>query len=89
MLDVRVQTGSLVEQLSQTILSSISTSALQFSVAATLALNQFQKKYTRVAINRSTLLQEEEDRMIEAKTKAWNDRFAAESDAYPPTFDHL
>jgi len=40
-------------------------------------------------INRSTLLQEEEDRLIEAKTKAWNDRFAAESDAYPPTFDHL
>jgi len=40
-------------------------------------------------INRSTLLQEEEDRMIEAKTQAWNDRFAAESDAYPPTFDHL
>jgi hypothetical protein len=38
-------------------------------------------------INRSTLLQEEEDRLIAAKTKAWNDRFAAESEAYPPTLE--
>ena len=58
-------------------------------IAATLALNQFQKKYTRVMINRSTLLQEEEDRLIEAKTKAWNDRFAAESEAYPPTLESI
>jgi len=40
-------------------------------------------------INRSTLLQEEEDRLIEAKTKAWNDRFSAESDAYPPTLESI
>jgi len=58
-------------------------------IAATLALNQFQEKYTRAMINRSTLLQEEEDRLIEAKTKAWNDRFAAESDAYPPTLESI
>ena len=58
-------------------------------IAATLALNQFQKKYTRVMINRSTLLQEEEDRLIDAKTKAWNDRFAAESEAYPPTLESI
>jgi len=58
-------------------------------IAATLALNQFQKKYTRVMINRSTLLQEEEDRLIAAKTKAWNDRFAAERDAYPPTLESI
>jgi hypothetical protein len=58
-------------------------------IAATLALNQFQKKYTRVMINRSTLLQEEEDRLIAAKTKAWNDRFAAESEAYPPTLESI
>jgi len=58
-------------------------------IAATLALNQFQKKYTRAMINRSTLLQEEEDRLIAAKTKAWNDRFAAESDAYPPTLESI
>ncbi len=58
-------------------------------IAATLALNQFQEKYTRAMINRSTLLQEEEDRLIAAKTKAWNDRFAAESDAYPPTLESI
>ena len=58
-------------------------------IAATLALNQFQKKYTRVMINRSILLQEEEDRLIAAKTKAWNDRFAAESEAYPPTLESI
>jgi hypothetical protein len=58
-------------------------------IAATLALNQFQKKYTRIMINRSTLLQEEEDRLIAAKTKAWNDRFAAESEAYPPTLESI
>ena len=58
-------------------------------IAATLALNQFQKKYTRVMINRSTLLQEEEDRLEASKTKAWNDRFAAESEAYPPTLESI
>jgi len=58
-------------------------------IAATLALNQFQTKFTRVMINRSTLLQEEEDRLIAAKTKAWNDRFAAESEAYPPTLESI
>jgi len=58
-------------------------------IAATLALNQFQKKYTRAMINRSTLLQEEEDRLIAAMTKAWNDRFAAESEAYPPTLESI
>jgi len=58
-------------------------------IAATLALNQFQEKYTRAMINRSTLLQEEEDRLIAAKTKAWNDRFAAESEAYPPTLESI
>ena len=58
-------------------------------IAATLALNQFQKKYTRVLINRSKLLQEEEKRLIAAKTKAWNDRFAAENAAYPPTLESI
>ena len=57
--------------------------------AATLALNQFQKKYTRIMINRDPLLQEEEKRLIAAKTKAWNDRFAAEGDAYPPTLESI
>ena len=59
-------------------------------IAATLALNQFQTKFTRTMINRVPLLQEEEeDRLIAAKTKAWNDRFAAESNAYPPTLESI
>ena len=58
-------------------------------IAATLALNQFQMKYTRAMINRDPLLQEEETRLVVAKTKSWNERFAAESDAYPPTIEDV
>ena len=58
-------------------------------IAATLALNQFQRRYTPVMITNDTLLRSEETRLIEAKTKAWNDRFAAESAAYPPTLESL
>jgi hypothetical protein len=58
-------------------------------IAATLALNQFQKRYTPVMIANDPLLQAEETRLTEAKTKAWNDRFAAESAAYPPTLESL
>ncbi len=68
---------------------AFSNECVAIEIAATLALNQFQKKYTRAMINRSTLLQEEEDRLIAAKTKAWNDRFAAESEAYPPTLESI
>jgi hypothetical protein len=32
-------------------------------------------------------LRSEETRLTESKTKAWNDRFAAESAAYPPTLE--
>jgi len=40
-------------------------------------------------INRDPLLQEEEKRLIEAKTKAWNDRFAAWRAANPPTIEDV
>jgi hypothetical protein len=58
-------------------------------IAATLALNQFQRRYTHEMIISDPLLQAEETRLTEAKTKAWNDRFAAESAAYPPTLESL
>jgi len=54
-------------------------------IAATLALNQFQQRYTQEIIINDPLLRAEEIRLTEAKTKAWNDRFAAESAAYLPT----
>jgi len=57
--------------------------------AATLALNQFQRRYTLVMIANDPLLQAEETRLTAAKTKAWNDRFAAESAAYHPTLESL
>ena len=40
-------------------------------------------------ISNDRLLQAEETRLTEAKTKAWNDRFAAESAAYPPSLESL
>ena len=58
-------------------------------IAATLALNQFQRRYTHEMIISDPLLQAEETRLTEAKTNAWNDRFAAESAAYPPTLESL
>ena len=58
-------------------------------IAATLALNQFQKRYTHVMIANDRHLQAEETCLTEAKTKAWNDRFAAESAAHPPTLESL
>jgi hypothetical protein len=62
---------------------------IKIEVAATLALNQFQTRYTRVMINRDPLLRDEEDRLIAAKTKAWNDRFAAWKAANPPTIEDV
>jgi hypothetical protein len=58
-------------------------------IAATLALNQFQQRCTPVMITYDSLLRLEEIRLTEAKTKAWNDRFAAESAAYPPSLESL
>jgi hypothetical protein len=58
-------------------------------IAATLALNQFQQRYTPVMIANDRYLQSEETRLISAKTKAWNDRFAAESAAYPPSLESI
>ena len=62
---------------------------IEIEVAATLALNQFQTRYTRVMINRDPLLRAEENRLIAAKTKAWNDRFAAFRAANPPTIEDV
>jgi len=58
-------------------------------IAATLALNQFQNRYTHGMIANDRHLRAEETRLTAAKTKAWNDRFAAESAAYPPTLESL
>ena len=54
-------------------------------LAATSALNQFRERYSYATINNDPILQEQESRLVKAKTKAWNDRFAAEGAAYPPT----
>jgi hypothetical protein len=62
---------------------------IEIEKAATLALNQFQQRYTRVMINRNPLLRTEETRLIVAKTKAWNDRFAAWRAANPPTLEDV
>jgi ankyrin repeat protein len=40
-------------------------------------------------ITNDPLLRAEEIRLTEAKTKVWNDRFAAESAAYPPTLKNI
>ena len=60
---------------------------IEIEVAATLALNQFQTRYTVAMRNTDPLLRAEETRLIAAKTKAWNDRFAAWRAANPPTID--
>jgi len=62
---------------------------IEIEVAATLALNQFQTRYTRAMINRDPLLRDEETRLIAAKTKAWNDRFAAWRAANPPSLEDV
>jgi len=62
---------------------------IEIEKAATLALNQFQQRYTRVMIMNDPLLRAEETRLIIAKTKAWNDRFAAWRAANPPTLESL
>ncbi len=58
-------------------------------LAATSALNQFRERYSDATIHNDPLLQEEESRLVKAKTKAWNDRFAAEGAAYPPTLERV
>jgi hypothetical protein len=62
---------------------------IEIEVAATLALNQFQTRYIRAMINRDPLLRDEETRLIAAKTKAWNDRFAAWRAANPPSLEDV
>jgi hypothetical protein len=62
---------------------------IEIEKAATLALNQFQQRYSRIIIMNDPLLQAKETCLIEAKTKAWNDRFAAWRAANPPTQESL
>jgi len=62
---------------------------IEIEVAATLALNQFQTRYTLAMRNNDPLLRAEETRLIAAKTKAWNDRFAAFRAANPPTIEDV
>jgi len=62
---------------------------IEIEKADTLALNQFQQRYTRVMINSDSLLLAEETRLISAKTEAWNDRFAAWRAANPPTLEDV
>ena len=62
---------------------------IEIEVAATLALNQFQTRYTLAMRNTDPLLRAEETRLIAVKTKAWNDRFAAWRAANPPTIEDV
>jgi hypothetical protein len=62
---------------------------IEIEVTATLALNQFQTRYTLAMRNTDPLLRAEETRLIAAKTKAWNDRFAAWRAANPPTIEDV
>jgi hypothetical protein len=58
-------------------------------IAATLALNQFQETHSRSSIEEDPDLIEQESRLISAKIKASNDRFAAWRAAYPPTLEKV
>jgi hypothetical protein len=62
---------------------------IEIEKEATLALNQFQQRYTRVMIMNDPLFRAEVNRLIVAKTKAWNDRFAAWRAANPPTLESI
>jgi hypothetical protein len=62
---------------------------IEIQVAATLALNQFQTRYTLVMRNTDPLLRAEETRLVAANTKAWNDRFIAWRAANPPTIEDV
>jgi len=90
-LDEKTAYAEMLEELLRVKLIKIAhyDQCVLIEIAATLALNQFQRRYTSVMITNDPLLQAEETRLTAAKTKAWNDRFAAESSAYPPTLESL
>ena len=54
-----------------------------------MALNQFRQRYTDEMISYDPLLQAEVARLTAAKTKAWDDLFAAERAACPPALESL
>jgi hypothetical protein len=90
-LDEKTAYAEKIEELLRVKLIKIAhyDQCVLIEIAATLALNQFQRRYTHERIANDRHLRAEETRLTAAKTKAWNDRFAAESAAYPPTLESL
>jgi hypothetical protein len=89
-----IEKEAYVEMLEEKVRKTIAAIAhfnhcVRIELAATSALNQFRERYSYATIHNDPLLQEEESRLVKAKTKAWNDRFAAEGAAYPPTLERV
>ena len=89
-----IEKEAYVEMLEEKVRKTIAAIAhynqcVLIELAATSALNQFRERYSYATIHNDPLLQEEESRLVKAKTKAWNDRFAAEGAAYPPTLERV
>ena len=89
-----IEKEAYVEMLEEKVRKTIAAIAhynqcVLIELAATSALNQFRERYSYATIHNDPILQEEESRLVKAKTKAWNDRFAAESEAYPPTLENI
>ena len=89
-----IEKEAYVEMLEEKVRKTIAAIAhynqcVLIELAATSALNQFRERYSYATIHNDPILQEEESRLVKAKTKAWNDRFAAEGAAYPPTLERV
>ena len=89
-----IEKEAYVEMLEEKVRKTIAAIAhcnqcVLIELAATSALNQFRERYSDATIHNDPILQEEESRLVKAKTKAWNDRFAAEGAAYPPTLERV
>ena len=89
-----IEKEAYVEMLEEKVRKTIAAIAhynqcVLIELAATSALNQFRERYSYATIHNDPILQEEESRLVKAKTKAWNDRFAAGGAAYPPTLERV
>ena len=62
---------------------------IALQISTTFALNQFQSLYSRSVINSHSALILQENELIAAKTKAWNDRFAAYKAANPASIEDV
>jgi len=62
---------------------------IALQISTTFALNQFQSLYSRSVINSHSALILKENELIAAKTKAWNDRFAAYKAANPASIEDV